>query len=818
MKHLKTAICLMLAAILLFATACGGRNGNDNGNDDSGRTGGSDAVGTARNDGTTTTGRYVEQDITPPINGRFINLVSHDGTLAAFDEGLRTRFDSTDNGETWAPTPGPGSNTNRFEGVQTAAFLPDGRLLVYLQGEGMAAVSPDGTSEHFPIYEIDNAITEGEAISVTMIQVLSDDQVLLTYSIGGFAGFMGQGGVFTAPTASTNDAGSDDVELMEFDFTDFDISDFDFGELDIDPEELQELLERLGSGDDSGDSEESASTQTHRGMQVVQSTEVRASGQASVGDRINSGGTTFDIGSAFGATTAIHDITTGVRVSELMVPTPLGANSYGDVFMMQGHGLVRHSANGDVDTLLDGTAFAFGAPTGTAVAINSLSDGSHIVNVLTFDGEGLTNHLFRYSWDPNAPVNPDKTITIWSLEDNNLVRAAITEIWRLHPDACITYEIALAGDTAMSAADAIRTLNTRLLSGRGPDILILDGTPIESYAGRGMLLDLTGRVDVSGIYENLLAPYTPNGQMYVIPTQFSIPALLGSEQTLREIETLAALVERVLNGNPPPTTGLEGRMLGGVPEEERSELAFNDLQELFDLMWYANSSAFIYDNRLNSEVLKEFLGAIEAISNMYGLAAGNEMMMGTMNVVAFGSAGGGGRISMIPGSMSQLMAQTANFAAFPISNLTFLQMFTHIVDAKLSAFPGLTQGAWVPSTIVGVSADTNVSDFAMEFINTMLSLPVQMINHFEGLPITREGIETQVNMINERMEEFDMGTFNFDIDALVSQLSTPTIIETTLREMIWATVERLGTGRIDLEGAVQEVEQNIRNYLAERAQ
>ena len=730
---------LGLLGILLLATACSNNEGSNTVADTAARA-----------------GRFVEADITPPIDGRIINLIANDGTLVAFDEGLRTRFDSTNGGETWTQSPGPGSGTDRFESVQTAAFLPDGRLLVYEQGVGMVAVSPDGTAEHFPIAEIDDAIAEGDSHIVTLIQMLDNEQVLLTYSVDWIARFMREN----------------------------DIGDF---------------VQRIGVDENEDDDE-----QPRHVSGGARTTEVRVGGNFSGG-----GDFTF-----FGemATSAIHDINTGNLISSREIPMPVGANIHGDVYAMQGHTLMRHAANGNVDTILDGTAFAFGSPFNSAASVQTLADGGFIVNVLV---DGQFSRLYKYTWDENATVDPNKTISIWSLEDNALVRAAITEIWRLHPDAQISYEIALSGDTAVSASDAIRTLNTRLLSGSGPDILILDGAPIDSYAGRGMLLDLTGRVNTSGIYQNLLAPYVDGGQLHVIPTQFLIPALMGSPSALGEVPTLAALVESIVTGNPASDMQ-RGMMLGGIPEAERAQMGFADLAELFDIMWQANATAFINNNQLDSAVLREFLAAIEAISSMYELAAQNEMEAG-MGMFMAVSTSGGGRANMLSGSLMDFMMQSTNLAAFSIDNLTLLQMMMVRDDADITTFPGLVPGAWMPSTIVGVSADTSVPDFAIEFVNTMLSLDVQRINHGEGLPVTRQGIQAQIDQINEMMIEFDMDLFDFDVDALASQLQTPALIETTLREMIWQTAERLCTGRIDLEGAVQEVEQNIRNYLAERS-
>jgi len=771
----KLIICMI--GVLLLVTACGGNGENEN------------TQGRATS---TATGRYVEIEITPPIEGRFISLVTPDGTLAAFDEGLQTRYDSIDDGETWTQSPGPGSGNERFMDVQAAAILPDGNLLVYMQGYGMTKISSNGSTEHFPVEAIDSEIADGDSHIVSLIQVIDEQQILLSYNVDWFARFMRE-----------NETGGG-MQRFEVNEESNEDSDEENDETNIDEDEETNVTHSPGQGGQGG----------RQVFRSAETTEVRVSGRTAVGPGGgHRGARNFTMGGMSGQA-AIHDISMGNLISEVEISEVLGANNVGDVFALQGHTLLRHSTNGDIDTLLDGTAFMFGSSSGRALSAQILASGCILVNVL-IDGEH--NQLFRYTWDSDANIDPQKTITIWSLEDNELVRAAITEIWQLNPDASITYEIALSGDDAVSASDAVRTLNTRLLSGRGPDILILDGAPIDSYAGRGMMLDLTGRVNSNNIYQNLLAPYEENGRLYVIPTQFSIPALLGSEANLSEVPTFAALTESVVNGNSSAPMMRGQGMLGGIPEKERAQLHFNDLEELYDIMWQVNASAFINDNRLDSEMLKEFLGAIKAISNMYELAGQDENNMGFGTVVMSSGGGGRGRMSMMSGSIMRYMMQFTNLGALTINNLQMLQVMMDRNEAELVLFPGLVEGVWIPSTIVGVSADTSNPDFSIEFVNMMLSRNVQQIYHGLGLPITRDGLQMQIEQVNESLAEMEMPLFTLDTDALISQLITPAIIEATLREMIWTTVERLGTGRIDLEGAVQEVEQNIRNYLAERS-
>ena len=791
-KFIKVAICMGLIAALLLSTACGGNNGSSG--DDT--TGGA-APGADRNDGnrapataTGTPGRFVERDISPPTDGQFMTFITDDSSLVAFDQGLHTRYDSTDGGETWTQSQGPGSGTDRFMGVQVASLMPCGSLLVHMFGEGITKIDPSGNATDFPIESIDSAVADGDMVMVSLIEVLGEDRLLLSYTIMG-------GGQMHFGSAEDNDDDEDENDEEDGDTANQRV----FDAMNQRFEQRITLLDLSGTFIAEIPSDNLAAAAVAYGDYFYVST----AWESMI--------TRFYL--ANGARTNHTPISLGDTNNRtgFMVGAPSGSvlaiDNNGNLLVLSGTELLMFE-NEHTDTVLDGNAFSFGAPNSFVSNIIVLACGNIAMNV----SDGMVTRLLKYLWDENAVINPERTLHVWSLENSDTVRATITELRRRYPDSYITYEVALMEDTAMSASDAIRTLNTRLLSGRGPDILILDGTPIDSYAGRGMLLDLTGRVDTSGIYQNLLAPYLNDGQMHVIPTQFAIPALMGGTQALAEVPTLAALVESVINGNPAVCLMAMREMLGGIPEEERATIGFEDLEELFGFMWYTSASAFIDDNRLDSDVLREFLAVIQAISDMYGLTEEDDNEFGIMMSV---SSSAGGRMNMITGSLMDFMMQATNLAAFPIGNIPILYNISMREDAEVAIFPGLTHGAWLPAAVVGVSADTSVEDFAITFVNTMLSLEVQQQNHGEGLPVTRAAIQAQIDQMNTQMAEFDMDPLNIDIDALINQLQTPALIETTLRDMIWGTVERLGTGRVDIEGAVQEVEQNIRNYLAERS-
>ena len=784
-KIFKTTVCLTLAAILLLTSLAACRN-----NDGGGETMALSIVG-----------RYVETDITPPIDGPFLSFLTHDGTIVAFDNMLLSKYTSTDGGDTWTGAPGPMYGTEEFLMIREAALLPDGRLLAFMFNRGLVKISPDGSTTPFPVARIDSALAEGEGVhvNISLIQLLGNDRVLISYSIMEMMQMQ-----FGPPPEDENDDANENEN-----------------ENDNENDATQRMTVGMGGGRMDAHTALYDLSGTLIADLPIEGVTAAAAGSESfyVLDSREERVYSFNIntGAPAGQTPVSLAATGGMGMGGFrmvgMGGNILALNNYGELLAVYNNALL-HMQNGDIHTVLDGNSFSFGEPNSNVNTVMGLADGSIVIGVLT---GANTGRLYRYAWDENAVINPARTLVVWSLTNNDFVRATITELRRRHPDAYITYEVALSG-MGMSASDAIRVLNTRLLSGRGPDVLILDGTPVENYVGRGMLLDLSRVLNTSDMYQNLLAPYTgPGGEIYALPMQLRIPALAGYAEVLAAVQSLDALVSRVVAGNritPQETAMFLPGNRSGLPEEERTELHFRTLRELFDFMWLANASAVVYDNQLDSAALGQFFNAIRAISDMYGLAM-PDPMGGMMGMVAM--FGGAGRPVMVPASLMQFISYSTNMAAFNVENIMILNMLNNRENAELINFPGMVPGVWLPSTIVGVSADTEVPEFAKEFVNAMLSLDVQRINYGEGLPVTRAGMAAQVQEINDRQAQMDQDPLSVDMDALVARLQTPAVIEMTLIDIIWETAERLCTGAIDLEGAVREVEQNIRNYLAERS-
>ncbi|MFR9190676.1 MAG: extracellular solute-binding protein, partial [Anaerotruncus massiliensis (ex Togo et al. 2019)] len=161
--------------------------------------------------------------------------------------------------------------------------------------------------------------------------------------------------------------------------------------------------------------------------------------------------------------------------------------------------------------------------------------------------DGMDRTLMNYTYSADTPTVPDKELRVFSLRDNKTIRQAMGLFQRQNPDVHVVYDVALTGADAVTASDALRTLANELLAGKGPDLLVLDGMPIDSYVEKGVLLDLSepvGGKTASGEWLKAEAESfkTADGRIYAVPARFSVPVILADEEAARA-KDLTALTD-----------------------------------------------------------------------------------------------------------------------------------------------------------------------------------------------------------------------------------------------------------------------------------
>ena len=156
----------------------------------------------------------------------------------------------------------------------------------------------------------------------------------------------------------------------------------------------------------------------------------------------------------------------------------------------------------------------------------------------------------------------------------------------------------MTGDDGVVREDAIKNLNTKIMSGSAPDLIVLNGLPEQSYKEKGILADLTelekGLTGENALFPNLVDAFREDGKIYSLPVRFRIPLVIGDPDTVKGITDLASVadaVEKLRQEHP------QGSIIRQITEE----------QVLYTLGLSCSGAWIGGDGKLDEAKLTEFL-------------------------------------------------------------------------------------------------------------------------------------------------------------------------------------------------------------------
>ena len=485
----------------------------------------------------------------------------------------------------------------------------------------------------------------------------------------------------------------------------------------------------------------------------------------------------------------------------------------GELYFLDSTGLRKIPFGGNLpQVLLEGGAFTFGDPTMSVEGLQVLSGECIVMLLQSSSGRAL----YRYKFDSTVPSQAAATLRVWSLEDHEMLRLAVRQYHREHPEVDVNLEIALPEGTGQTAEDAIRALNTELLNGQGPDVLMLDGLPAESLAKNGMLADLSGLVDPEAFEPVFVEPFRTEGKLCMVPAQFALPLLAGSSALLDQAQDLEQLATLMAAGPAPWPVGPNGEgLFEKHPAEQRPVLYFDTLRNAFDLRWAASAPAVLAeDGAADDAAFRRFAGAMATIDGRYGLAAkGDQASSG-----AWGASVG--NITYTLGSeMFSYITGGAQLGCMLLEN-TFAA--TYAVKGgpegpgEARPFPGLEGSAYVPQVVAGVNSAGSHQAEAGDFVKTLLGSEVQNTLLETGMPTTRAGFAAQLAALAGMLNSVDLNRSLYDPTTLLKQLTGPMLAPSAVTEAAFEAVKALCEGSVDLDGAAAQFEQAVGLYLAEQ--
>lgn len=500
-----------------------------------------------------------------------------------------------------------------------------------------------------------------------------------------------------------------------------------------------------------------------------------------------------------------------------------------DVVYVAGEkGLYRHCLGGSaMEQVIDGNLSTFGNPSLHSMT-GMLSLGNQEFMTL-FGG----SRLVRYSYDADVPTVPENMLTVYSLTEEDAIRQAISVYQTQNPDVYVRYEIGMDEKESAVRDDAVKKLNTEIMAGKGPDVLVMDGLPIDSYVEKGMLLDLSsymqGMTGEKTLLPNVVESFTKDGKVYMLPVTIKVPFLCGKTALdgIGDMASLADAAERIRTENP-------GKSIIGLFSEEAA------------LEWFLPMFAPAFRDKtggMDRKALSDYLtqvkrlygvsreGISEFMQKMYeyraGLYADGRGMV--FNRTIYDSEYGIGETVFMAGILDSV---------YSYRNGISLKRIAGLEDTEFAVLAGKDGRVFAPSVLTGINAASSHMEQAQDFFTVLMSRDVQELL-YNGFAVNQSALQYQLGPDWDGMtaapgevcgsigSSWEDGTyFSMEIympteaetqelyDSLCA-VDTPYLAEPVLEKAVIEKGAAFIRGALSLEEAVNEIEKSVSIYLSE---
>ncbi|GFI48164.1 hypothetical protein IMSAGC019_03491 [Lachnospiraceae bacterium] len=501
----------------------------------------------------------------------------------------------------------------------------------------------------------------------------------------------------------------------------------------------------------------------------------------------------------------------------------------GAIYLAGKKGLHRLMADGkEIETLIDGSLSRLGSPQYGLKGMAALAPGEFLA--LFSSGK-----LVRFTYDPNVASVPGERLKIYSLEESYDIRVAVSAYQVQNPEVYVEYEFGMEEGSGATREDALKKLNTRIMAGEGPDLLMLDGMPVDSYIEKGLLADLNGLIESLGedaLFGNLFQGFAKDGKVYAVPGQVAFPLVLGKKEYvfgMKGIEAAAGQIEQMRQDNP-------GKAILGMCSEKA-------IMKMFAV---ASAPAWKRDTgEINKEAIEEFLVGMKRIyqaqmdgineksletyldeSRYYAKELGEDWMY-DLSVYGVSS------LDYVAGRcLLQVGLTTYPYGYFDITSVSRAEGFGDTVFAPLE---GQCGKVFVPQAVLGINAASQKRELAEDFLGMFLGKDIQC--SLGGFAVNREAFEEgfvpeeeyvaedgqygSVGMVNGDGLEFTLNIYLPDSQQMavirdwMASSDTPYIEDPVFEETVFEEGAKYILGQQELSQAMDAIEQQIAIYITE---
>lgn len=409
----------------------------------------------------------------------------------------------------------------------------------------------------------------------------------------------------------------------------------------------------------------------------------------------------------------------------------------GTVYLAGKKGIHRHVIGGNMmEQILDGDLSLLSNPDYPIVDMMQLEGDA-------FLGLFVGGKLIKFTYDPDVPAVPENMITIYSLREDDNIRQAVSLYQVKHPDVFVFYKIGMGSGDSVTREDAVKKLNTEIMAGEGPDLIVVDELPFDSYVDKGMLLDLTDYLaqysdEKEPLFDNVIEALKRDGKVYAAPATIGLPYIVSGAEGLENVTSMSQLaetVEKLREDNPERDImgigGERGLMKRFAATSEPKWIKEDGTIDRGVLGEYLEQCKRIWDAQnegLSEEAREQYEGRVERMSEFYG--RDREEMEWEIN----------SDMLMYIGKETKMMTGWIP-SQYEYTQMVSIDKNKDFEDTKAIPMQGQCGQVFKPVTMLAVSAASGQPESALEFMDAFLSCEVQSV--YDGLPLNQKAFDIQ---------------------------------------------------------------------------
>lgn len=434
----------------------------------------------------------------------------------------------------------------------------------------------------------------------------------------------------------------------------------------------------------------------------------------------------------------------------------------------------------------------------------------------------------------------DKTVTLYSLYYAESYETLISWYEAYHSDLTVKYVWGVDEENGISESDAISALNTQLLAGEGPDVIIMDGMNVGSYEDTGVLMELSNVYDDilqenPDCLENVLNAYrNSDGNIYAIPAMETFTAIIGPENEIKNVTDARSLAAYISSQDRP---------------EYGNDLSLYYWESYFDTLYPVYAAEIVdSDGNYDADMLRKFL---EDLKLLYD----TEMDRTTQDQVdewtaEWGSYSDQAKRAINSEYMSPLLNRTWSGRKLAFVNMKTMGESWHFYSIKEDYEVGMgesgenadyTYEIWgndsgkvfVPNTVLAVNARSKSQDEAVSFMKALFSTDVQKIYYGVdcGNPVNMEGVRewnSEAQSMGSPGGKITLGGNDYmdwsywrkeeyleDYISKLRELDTPSNPDARVRSVIRDNVADYLENGESLDGTAYSIDKLLGVYLSE---